>query len=127
MDTPKRRPRLSRSAHPALALATGEAHSIVARLETLTGTRGYSLVQLDALATEPPKFVPYRGYIGFLAGLLAGIDPDFRCFLRPGSPHTIRPEEIVWGGVAVDGIPALDNPGMIAGDVASYLNRDDEV
>jgi hypothetical protein len=42
-------------------------------------------------------------------------------------PHEIRPEEIVWGGVAVDGIPALDNPTMSAVTEASYLNPDDRV
>ncbi|MFK7839109.1 MAG: DUF3179 domain-containing protein [Bdellovibrionales bacterium] len=39
----------------------------------------------------------------------------------------MRPEEIVWGGVRVDGIPALDNPKHIAAKDASYLKADDEV
>ena len=30
-------------------------------------------------------------------------------------------EEIVWGGVRVDGIPALDNPKMVTPGQADYL------
>jgi len=36
-------------------------------------------------------------------------------------------EEIAWGGVLVDGIPALDNPRMTTASAASYLNPDDPV
>ena len=34
---------------------------------------------------------------------------------------TIRQEEVVWGGVVVDGIPALDNPKLIPAEQADYL------
>jgi hypothetical protein len=37
--------------------------------------------------------------------------------IAPGS----RVEEIVWGGVRVDGIPALDNPTMVDPSEADYL------
>src|SRR5215472_13653414 len=43
------------------------------------------------------------------------------------TPHEIRLEEIVWGGVRVDAIPALDNPKMISAVDAEYLNADDLV
>ena len=39
----------------------------------------------------------------------------------------IRMEEITWGGVAVDGIPALDNPTLIEGAKADYLIDSDLV
>jgi hypothetical protein len=74
-----------------------------------------------------PEVSAYQGYAGFLADLLAGIDPQFRRFVRAGVPHAVRLEEIAWGGVAVDGIPALDNPKMVAADAATYLNPDDLV
>jgi hypothetical protein len=105
-----------------------EEASVVARLEALTGAQvGPRWFDWMVWQQSHPEFVPYPGYTGFLADLLAGIDPGFRRFVRADVPHEIRPEEIVWGGVAVDGIPALDNPTMIAGGAASYLNPDDEV
>ncbi len=39
----------------------------------------------------------------------------------------IRLEEITWGGVAVDGIPSLDHPKLIAAAAADYLRGDDLV
>src|SRR6516162_4245053 len=70
---------------------------------------------------------PGSAYAGFLADLLARIDPQFRRFVYDGIAHEIRMEEIAWGGVLVDGIPALDNPRMTTGSAASYLNPDDSV
>jgi hypothetical protein len=43
--------------------------------------------------------------------------------VAPGS----RVEEIVWGGVLVDGIPALDNPTMIEPAEATYLEPQERV
>jgi hypothetical protein len=101
---------------------------VAARLERLTGAHvGPRWFDWMIWQQGHPEFVPYPGYTGFLADLLAGIDPRFRRFLRADVPHEICPEEIVWGGVAVDGIPALDNPTMIAASEASYLNPDDRV
>ena len=41
--------------------------------------------------------------------------------------HTIRLEEIVWGGVRVDAIPALDHPTFITPAEATYLTPDEQV
>jgi len=54
-------------------------------------------------------------------------DANFKRFFSPNTQFDIRPEEIVWGGVRVDGIPALDNPKHISVSDASYLQDDDEV
>jgi len=69
----------------------------------------------------PPGFTSWKGL------LLAGIDPGFADFLNDDHPSVIRVEEIQWGGVLIDGIPALDNPEMIAALDASYLNDADPV
>lgn len=69
----------------------------------------------------PPGFTTWKGI------LLSGIDPGFGEFLQDRYPSNIRPEEILWGGVLVDGIPALDYPTMIAPDEATYLNEWDPV
>lgn len=71
--------------------------------------------------TVPDGFVSWKGRI------LAGIDVRFGEFLQDRYPINIRPEEIVWGGVVVDGIPPLDNPTMIAPEAATYLNPWDPV
>ena len=57
--------------------------------------------------TAPPSFLGWKGR------LLARIDPAFGPLLAAGSPTRIRPEEIVWGGVAFEGIPALDDPKRV--------------
>ncbi|HEX4186129.1 MAG TPA: DUF3179 domain-containing protein [Stellaceae bacterium] len=101
---------------------------LVARLETLTGTHvGPHWFDWMVWQQDHPEFAPYPGYAGFLADLLARIDPRFRRFVHTGIAHEIRIEEIAWGGVIVDGIPALDNPAMISASAAGYLNSDDPV
>jgi hypothetical protein len=71
-----------------------------------------------AAEAEPP--LP-PNYAGWKADQLAIIDPEFRRFIYEDVPTTIRLDEVVWGGVAVDGIPALDNPTQISPDEADYI------
>lgn len=70
---------------------------------------------------ERPQIRPFDGFDAFKADVLAGIDPNFRDFLYRGVKHEIRLEEIVWGGVVKDGIPALTNPKRIPAAEADYL------
>jgi hypothetical protein len=74
-----------------------------------------------------PEIKPFEGFEAFKADVMAVIDPDFRLFLKPGIEHEIRLEEVVWGGVKKDGIPALTNPKHIAPAVATYLDNDELV
>ena len=71
--------------------------------------------------TPPPGFTGWKGE------LLAMIDTDFRDFLQNDFQSTIRVEEIMWGGVQVDGIPALDNAPMIPANQAAYLTPEEPV
>lgn len=64
---------------------------------------------------------PPPGFTGWKGQLLGRIDPGFADFLRDDVPSRLRVEEIQWGGVLLDGIPALDNPVMIAPAEADYL------
>jgi hypothetical protein len=64
---------------------------------------------------------PHRDYAAWKAGLLQRIDPAFGEFLYPGVKHRARLEEIQWGGVRKDGIPALTNPRHVAARAATYL------
>jgi hypothetical protein len=80
------------------------------------------VVWYGATDLEPPP-----GFTGWKGELLGGIDPGFREFLQDDHPSTIRVEEIQWGGVRVDGIPALDNATMIPADQADYLEAGEPV
>ena len=74
-----------------------------------------------------PEVKPFDGFAEYKAWVFSQIDPNFRLFLYDGVAHTIRLEEIVWGGVRKDGIPALVNPAFIAPDAADYLMPDELV
>ena len=95
--------------------------STISALETLSG---------ESFGASWPAWVewyggtelsPPPGFTGWKGELLSSIDPRFAEFLKDEAPSDIRVEEIQWGGVSVDGIPALDNASMIPADQADYL------
>ena len=55
------------------------------------------------------------------------VDPEQSDFIHSGVDTRLRVEEIVWGGVARDGIPDLTNPRVITPREADYLFDDDRV
>ncbi len=69
----------------------------------------------------PPGFTRWKGQ------MLSLIDPRFAGFLQDKYPSKIRVEEIQWGGVPVDGIPALDQPVMLTAGEADYLEPENVV
>jgi Protein of unknown function (DUF3179) len=97
-------------------------------LETLSGQRfgaawprWVEWLQKQTDITPPPEFIAWKGR------LLSLIDPAFLEWFTPGIPARIRMEEIVCGGVAKDGIPALVNPANIPAARATYLTDDEPV
>ncbi len=74
-----------------------------------------------------PEIEPFDGFDRFKADVMAQLDPNFRLFLQAGIAHEIRLEEIVWGGVIKDGIPALVNPTHLQPSEADYLVPDEPV
>lgn len=70
---------------------------------------------------------PHRDYAAWKATLFQLIDPAFGEFLYRGVKHRARLEEIQWGGVRKDGIPALTNPRHLPAQAASYLTPDELV
>jgi Protein of unknown function (DUF3179) len=97
-------------------------------LAGLTGEeRGKSWQEWMLWQQAHPEIEPFEGFDAFKADVMAVIDPNFRLFLQPGVAHEIRLEEIVWGGVPKDGIPALTNPKHVAADEADYLEHDELV
>ncbi|MFQ5927831.1 MAG: DUF3179 domain-containing protein [Terriglobia bacterium] len=69
----------------------------------------------------PPQFLAFK------AALFRVIDPAYGKFLYPGVPLRIRVEEIIWGGVKKDEIPALTQPKLVQADEADYLRGRDRV
>ena len=101
---------------------------VIGVLEELSGQRfgrdwrrWVEWLQTRADITPPPEFVPWKGR------LYALVDPEFADWFRPGIPHRLRMEEIVWGGVAKDGIPALTNPAHVPASQATYLGDEELV
>ena len=76
---------------------------------------------------ERSDVVVFVGYDAIKADVMAWIDPNFRVFLYRGVKHEIRLEEIAWGGVSKDGIPALNNPKHISAAEAAYITDDELV
>ena len=97
-------------------------------LETLSGQRfgpawprWVEWLQKQTDIIPPPEFVVWKGR------LLSLIDPTFLEWFTPGIASRIRVEEIVWGGVAKDGIPALVTPAHVPAAQVSYLTDDEPV
>ena len=71
--------------------------------------------------------MPPPGFTGWKGDLLGRIDPLFADFLADDLSSNIRVEEIQWGGVVVDGIPALDHSPQIPASAATYLEPTEPV
>lgn len=78
-------------------------------------------LQKRADIVPPPEFAAWKGRLFSL------IDPEFAEWLKAGVPHRVRLEEIAWGGVPKDGIPALTNPRHVAAADATWLTDDELV
>ena len=74
-----------------------------------------------------PQVEPPKGYVGWKGELFANLDTGLGGFLYEGVKTEIRVEEIVWGGVAKDGIPDLRNPPVIPANEAWYMRPADRV
>lgn len=97
-------------------------------LERLSGQRlGRAWAPWVEWLQKTPGIAPHPGFIEWKGRLYGLIDPDFTAWFSPGIPHRIRMEEIVWGGVIKDGIPALTNPAHVKAAQASYLTDDELV
>jgi hypothetical protein len=106
----------------------GDLDDVAAALRRLTGANiGADWHRWMLWQEENTGIVPYARYDSLKADLMAVIDPNFHLFLRPGVAREIRLEEIAWGGVRKDGIPALTNPKLVTAAEATYLWPDELV
>lgn len=104
---------------------------IVETLTALTGHEAEGWFDWMLWQQANPEVAAHASYIEMKLKVFATIDPRFLRFLAPAvaEPETLRVrlEEITWGGVAVDGIPSLDDPKLIAAAEAGYLRDEDLV
>ncbi len=104
--------------------------TVTAALQSLTGENfGGDWNKWMLWQEAHPEITPFEGFDAYKEWVFTKIDPNFSLFINPGVPHTIRLEEITWGGVRKDGIPALVNPTLVAptDKAASYLDDDELV
>jgi hypothetical protein len=116
IDTLRYRPRLGRPLTDALTALTGEE----------LPPDWFVWVEW---AGRHPEIESFATYPAWKSALYAHIDPAFGRFLHDNVKvaSDSRVEEIVWGGVVVDGIPALDMPRMVDPAEADYLVADERV
>lgn len=96
-------------------------------LEALTGERaGERYHDWVALLSRRPDLRPREGYAAWKGELFSRIDERYRDLLRQ-EPVRLRLEEVVWGGVPLEGIPALDQPRAVPADQAGYLEDGEKV
>lgn len=105
--------------------------SILATIANLTGTPVKNWRDAMEWQEDHPEITPHASYRTVKLKIFNRIDPNFMRFLGGKKSNQenldIRLEEIVWGGVRVDGIPSLDNPDLIEAKDASYMVDDDLV
>lgn len=96
-------------------------------LEKFTGENvGEGYYEWVELVGRRTDLKPGPDYLEWKTLLLSRIDPAYKKILYRGVPSDIRFEEIVWGGVKLDGIPSLDHPPRIAAARAT-LAEDEKV
>lgn len=108
-----RNPDIGRVLATTLADQTGEEH-------------GYDIAAWQRWMWNQ-DYAPHPGYAEFKSRLYRLIDPKFGGYFSNDREHTIRLDEVVWGGVHQDGIPPLRGPKMIPAVEADYLADDNIV
>ncbi len=119
---------------PTFVLAmrlTGDDPAVGDALTALTGAEFETWHDAYDWQEAHPEIIPHKSFRPLKLKFITNTDARFLDFFT--GPNTIRPdmkirlEEIVWGGVLVDGIPPLDTPKMLTADEADYLADDDLV
>ena len=74
-----------------------------------------------------PEVKPFEGFTQLHADVHKRVDGNFQLFLGGDRDYNIRVEEITWGGVVKDGIPALTNPTLLTREEATYMEPENLV
>ncbi|MBX9698199.1 MAG: DUF3179 domain-containing protein [Acetobacteraceae bacterium] len=106
----------------------GAPHAAVqAALLRLTGTTRPDWFAWMQWLQANPQLGVIPGHDRFLQRYFSWFDPGFPVFIHASVAHRIRLEEVVWGGVGVDSIPALDNPPFAPAGAPPWTRPDDLV
>ena len=98
--------------------------SLVDFLQQQTGQpHGADLVRWKEWIWSQP-YDPHPDYGFFKGQWYSQLDPRFAEFFPRGVISLIRLDEVVWGGVGVNGIPPLEYPTQLEAAKAGYLNDD---
>ena len=112
----------------ALRYSALDKEEIAGVLTELTGADpGVSWFDWMLWQQANPEIEPHGSFPRLKQALLQRIDPAFDRFVQAESEMDIRIEEVTWGGVAVDGIPALTNPDLTAAGEAGYILPEEPV
>ncbi len=76
---------------------------------------------------QHPEIEPPLGYTTWKGNIYSNIDERFQDFFQEHLDTRIPIWAIQWGGVVRDGIPPLEDPKIIRGTEAAYLQLDDPV
>lgn len=107
---------------------SGMAHDAIQQaLQRLTGAESRNWFRWMEWQQARPDIQPFPGHDRFLGNYFSWLDPNFRLFVHEGVAHEIRLEEVVWGGVGKDGIPALTNPRFLAPGEPPWVRPEDLV
>jgi len=109
-------------------LHADEREPVLAALRALAGEDpGPRYQDWVELLGRRPATVPPPGYLDWKGQTFGKIDPHYRALFQAAAPALIRPEEILWGGVHFDGIPALDDPPHVPADAEHGLDDGEQV
>ena len=101
---------------------------IVATLEGLSGEKiGGAYLDWVEYIGRRTDIESREGYLEWKLENFKRIDPEFRKVFYSGAPHRIRLEEIVSGGVRLNGIPSLDNPAHVPASEAKFMRAKEKV
>lgn len=106
-----------------------ELRQVAAALARLVGPGAPALdwAEMVIVVGRNPQWGTPPGYAGWKGRLHEPFDARFVEFFRDGAKATVRVEEAQWGGVRVDGIPALVNPSVTGANDAAWLKDADGV
>ncbi len=114
----------------ALRYRDNGTSELTASLAALTGHAAGNWFDWMVWQEQHSEPAPHSSYADIKLELFQRIDPEFQRFFPDAETleeMRIDFTEVTWGGVRVDGIPSLDNPELISGPQASYLQDEDLV
>ena len=107
---------------------TAQRDPLLGVLRALTGedpgNRYYDWVELVGRRSD---LRAGPGYMEWKLSLLSRIDQGYQKIFYSGASARIALEEIVWGGVPIDGIPPLEDPPRVPAAEAGFLSDREKV